>query len=58
MTNFIVSNSNNYWNCEGDYNIKGNIQLSPEGEMNSGGYTKMQIYQISWVKLKKELFVN
>ena len=29
------------------------MQLSPEGEVNSGG-----IKQISWIKIKKKLFVN
>ena len=55
------------------------IQLSPEGEMNSGcwyipsrevsryissamnrpeGDSCFSIYQISWIKIKKKLFVN
>ena len=55
------------------------LQLSPEGEVNSGGYiyqdakrrgislalwtdpegdSCFNIYHISWVKIKKELFVN
>ena len=62
------------------WNVKNNIQLSPEGEVNSGAYNLywhakrrgiyqalwtdpegdscFSIYQISWKKIKKELFVN